>query len=54
MVAAYRRAKNLNPVEIKKIEKSGDTRRCALSRGGTLQRVAPRGAARCRVTPTVH
>jgi len=45
MVAAYRRAKNFNPVEIKKTEKSGDTRRCALPRGATLQRAAPRGTA---------
>jgi len=49
MVAAYRRAKNFNPVEIKKMEKSGDTQRCALPRGATLQRAAPRGAARRRV-----
>jgi len=37
MVAAYRREKNFNPVEILKNGKSGDTRRPAL----------PRGTARC-------
>jgi len=39
VVAAYRREKNFNPVEILKNGKRGDTRRPALPRGAARRRV---------------